>query len=191
LNSWDTRMADGFSVNNFEVTRLPRTSMISDSRSHPFSWFVFSLSALIGIGLFFIPAFIIRPFHRQTTSSLALAMMLRERAPLLTLITALVCFFLALVLWRAAGLQRKIVLSSVLLLVTFSAVMSRLNYFEFIFHPVDAPQFDSESSSKLENPQMILAIRFGDDARAYPIREMAYHHVLNDEVGGVPVAVTY
>ena len=184
-------MADGFSVNNFEVTRLPRTSMISDSRSRPFSWFVFSLSALIGIGLFFIPAFIIRPFHRQTTSSLTLAMTLRERAPLLTLITAIVCFFLALVLWRSASLQRKIVLSSVLLLVTFSAVMSRLNYFEFIFHPVDAPQFDSESSSKLENPQMILAIRFGDDARAYPIREMAYHHVLNDEVGGVPVAVTY
>jgi len=38
---------------------------------------------------------------------------------------------------------------------------------------------------------MILAVRFGSDARAYPIREMAYHHVLNDVVAGVPVAVTY
>ena len=38
---------------------------------------------------------------------------------------------------------------------------------------------------------MILAVRLGSDARAYPIREMAYHHVLNDVVGGVPVAVTY
>lgn len=167
--------------------------MISDSpsRPHPFSWIVFSLSALLGIGLFVIPAFIIQPFHHQTASSLALAMTLRERAPLLTLIAAVVCFLFALVLWRSGSLQRKIVLSSVLLLVTFSAVMSRLNYFEWMFHPVDAPRFESESSSKLENPQMILAIRFSDDARAYPIREMAYHHVLNDEVGGVPVAVTY
>jgi hypothetical protein len=38
---------------------------------------------------------------------------------------------------------------------------------------------------------MILALRYGSDARAYPIREMAYHHVLNDVVAGVPVAVTY
>jgi Protein of unknown function (DUF3179) len=38
---------------------------------------------------------------------------------------------------------------------------------------------------------MILAVHFGADARAYPIREMAYHHVLNDVVNGVPVAVTY
>ena len=38
---------------------------------------------------------------------------------------------------------------------------------------------------------MILAVRLGDDARAYPISQMAYHHVLNDVVGGVPIAVTY
>jgi hypothetical protein len=38
---------------------------------------------------------------------------------------------------------------------------------------------------------MILAVRIGAEARAYPIREMAYHHVLNDLVGGVPIAATY
>jgi len=38
---------------------------------------------------------------------------------------------------------------------------------------------------------MILAVRFGGDARAYPIREMAYHHIVNDVVEDVPVAVTY
>jgi len=38
---------------------------------------------------------------------------------------------------------------------------------------------------------MVLAIQFGPDARAYPISEMAYHHIVNDWVNGVPVAVTY
>jgi hypothetical protein len=38
---------------------------------------------------------------------------------------------------------------------------------------------------------MVLALIFNDDARAYPVREMAYHHIVNDVVGGVPVAVTY
>ena len=31
-----------------------------------------------------------------------------------------------------------------------------------------------------------MAVRFGSDARAYPIVQMAYHHVFNDEVGGIP-----
>jgi len=38
---------------------------------------------------------------------------------------------------------------------------------------------------------MILSVRFGSEARAYPISQMAYHHVLNDLVGNVPIAVTY
>ena len=164
---------------------------VSSSRSHPFSWLIFLLSALAGIGLFFVPAFIIRPFHHQTASALALAMRLRQRAPWGTLIGAIVCVSLAAFLWQASNLLRRIVLCFVLLLVAFSAVMSRLNYFEWMFHPVDSPQFDSEAASKLEGGEMILAVRFGDDARAYPIREMAYHHILNDVVNGVPVAVTY
>jgi hypothetical protein len=60
-----------------------------------------------------------------------------------------------------------------------------------MFHPVPDARFESASASKLANGEMILAVRFGSDARAYPIREMAYHHVLNDVVNGVPVAVTY
>jgi hypothetical protein len=38
---------------------------------------------------------------------------------------------------------------------------------------------------------MILAVAIGPDARAYPIREMAYHHLVNDEVAGVPIVPTY
>jgi hypothetical protein len=94
-------------------------------------------------------------------------------------------------LWRSTARWRKLFLVIPAVLVTFSAVMSRLNYFEWKFHPVDSARFESESSSKLNSKEMILAVRYGDDARAYPIREMAYHHVLNDVVGGVPIAVTY
>jgi hypothetical protein len=75
--------------------------------------------------------------------------------------------------------------------VVFSTVMARLNYFEWMFHPVDSARFETEAESKLDKNEMILAVRFGSDARAYPILQMAYHHVLNDVVGGVPVAVTY
>lgn len=161
---------------------------------HPrrgYLWFLFTVSAITAIGFFFIPALIIRPFSHQTPSGLALAMALRQRAPWPTLAAAVLCVLFAFVLWNTSSKSRKIIVSVVMVLVVFSAVMSRVNYFEWMFHPVDSPQFESASASKLDKGEMILAIGSGPDARAYPIREMAYHHVLNDVVGGVPVAVTY
>jgi len=161
------------------------------SSRNPFLWLLFTVSALAGIGWFFIPAFIIRPFHHQTSGALVVAMALRQRAPLGTFAAAILALFFAFLLWSAVPRWRKVVLASVMMLVTISAVMSRLNYFEWMFHPIESPQFESASTSKLGRDEMILAVRFGADGRAYPIREMAYHHVLNDVVNGVPVAVTY
>jgi hypothetical protein len=118
-------------------------------------------------------------------------MALRQRAPLGTLIAALACFILAYELWRTVGRLRKSLLVLTLLLVTFSAVMARLNYFEWMFHPIAGPQFVAQSASKLDPKEMILAVRMENDSRAYPISQMAYHHILNDVVAGVPIAVTY
>jgi len=116
---------------------------------------------------------------------------MRQHAPIGTLVAFSICLLFAAVLWHADNLRRKIFICSILLLAAFSAVMSRLNYFEWMFHPVDSPQFVTASASELASSEMILAVRFGSDARAYPISQMAYHHVLNDVVDGLPIAVTY
>jgi len=157
----------------------------------PFSWIMFFVSAAVAVALFVVPAFIIRPFHHQSPSALGLALALRQRAPWGTLAALLLCLILAFSLWRGDHRRRTIVLGSCLFLAALCAVMSRVNYFEWMFHPVDSPQFEAESASKLDAAEMILAIRSGPDARAYPIREMAYHHVLNDTLSGVPIVVTY
>jgi hypothetical protein len=120
-----------------------------------------------------------------------LAMALRQYAPLGTLIATLASFVFAFALWRTVGRWRKALLVLALLVVTFSTVMARLNYFEWMFHPIAGAQFIAQSESKLDPKEMIMAVRLGRDARAYPIRQMAYHHVLNDVVAGVPIAVTY
>jgi hypothetical protein len=169
----------------------PSSTKPSSRSASPWLWAAFSLCALVTIAWFFIPAFIIRPFAHQSPRPLLLAMALRQRAPLGTLLTALACFVLAFILWRTVGRWRKSLLALILLLVTFSVVMARLNYFEWMFHPIDDAQFTAQSSSKLDPKEMILAVRLGDGARAYPISQMAYHHVLNDVVGGVPIVVTY
>ena len=162
----------------------------SNSRTRSL-WIALATLALVGCGAFMFPAFIIRPFRSQHTRTLFWAMALRQRSPVISLVCALACCLLIAMLWRNSSTWRKAVLSLAAIAVTFSAVMSRLNYFEWMFHPVDSAKFDAESSSKLGADEMILAVHYGADARAYPIREMAYHHILNDVVGGVPIAVTY
>jgi hypothetical protein len=69
--------------------------------------------------------------------------------------------------------------------------MSRLNYFEWMFHPIVSPGFLTASKAQVDAGEMVMAVHFGSDARAYPIAQMAYHHVFNDEVGATPIVVTY
>jgi hypothetical protein len=193
--------------------------MLRTSDRRGFLWTLFAVCALTAIALFFIPAFVIQPFKHQTARGLAIAMALRQHAPWATLVAALVSLGLALTLWRdrtldesvrgaviwanirvyttrtnwwaTAKLWRRIALGLVMMLVVFSTVMARLNYFEWMFHPVPGAQFESEAASKLDKGEMILAVRLGSDARAYPISEMAYHHIVNDVVNDVPICVTY
>jgi hypothetical protein len=154
-------------------------------------WTAFLISGAICIALFFIPAFVIRPFRYQAPRALWLAMFLRQRAPAGTLIGFCAYLLLMFVLWRNLRRWQKVLLVLALVPVAFSAVMARLNYFEWMFHPIDSAQFLPQAQSKLDAKEMVMAIRYGSDARAYPISEMAYHHVLNDVVGGVPVTATY
>jgi hypothetical protein len=37
----------------------------------------------------------------------------------------------------------------------------------------------------------VVGIVFGEEARAYPLRVLVWHEVVDDRVGGVPIAVTY
>jgi hypothetical protein len=163
----------------------------ADRGTPGWTWIAFSLCAIVTIAWFFIPAFIIRPFTHQSARGLLVAMTLRHLAPAGTLLAGLACFAFAFVLWRTIGWWHRSLLALILLIVTFSAVMARLNYFEWMFHPIASAQFVAQSDSKLDPKEMILAVRLGDDARAYPINQMAYHHILNDVVAGVPIAVTY
>ena len=171
--------------------QVPRPYAPAPQSGEVWIWLGFVVSALIAIALFFVPTFIIRPFRYQAPRALWVALFLRHRAPVATLLAAVICLLLAIALWRTVGRWRKALLVVAMLPVIFSAVMARQNYFEWMFHPIDAAHFLPLSASKLDAKEMIMAVRRGDDARAYPISQMAYHHVLNDTVGGVPITVTY
>ena len=61
-----------------------------------------------------------------------------------------------------------------------------------MFNPLPRPSFVAAgAASFLEPGDLVLAVRVGDDAAAYPIRQMAYHHLVNDRIGRTPAVVTY
>ena len=173
--------------------RMPdlTTTARTPARNDGLAEILFVLAVLAALLLFFIPAWIIQPFRAQTPGALSLAIALRQQAPAYTLIAAATAFALALVLWRRSSRVKQVLLGLGVCLVCAAAVMARVDYFEWMFHPLTAPGFESAARSKLDISQMVLSVSLGNEARAFPIYLMAYHHVLNDVVGGVPIAVTY
>lgn len=58
--------------------------------------------------------------------------------------------------------------------------------------PIDEPRFHRAGDvGFLDDDEPVLALRIGDDARAYPVQILIWHEIVNDVVGGVPVTVSY
>jgi hypothetical protein len=59
--------------------------------------------------------------------------------------------------------------------------------------PIDNPQFDSIAVGDewLADVQPVIALAVGDEAKAYPLAILTRHEIANDEIAGIPVAVTF
>ncbi len=151
-----------------------------------------ALLALIAAGCFAYPVYVIRPFRRQGTTELAAALAVVQVSPWLSILSGALCLGLVLLAWphMRGRLARAVALASVLIAVA-GCCLSRLNIYELMFHPAGRPQFESADRAKLDPDDMVIAVRVNGSARAYPIREMAYHHVINDKFAGEPIVATY
>ena len=50
---------------------------------------------------------------------------------------------------------------------------------------------ESRDTTFVSGADMVVAVEAEGDAVAYPVRQMAYHHLVNDDVGTLPVVSTY
>ncbi|WP_420645268.1 DUF3179 domain-containing protein [Candidatus Leptofilum sp.] len=58
---------------------------------------------------------------------------------------------------------------------------------------IDNPQFIFPDAAEawLAGNEPVIAVEFNGDARAYPLQILTWHEIVNDEVGGVPLIVTF
>ena len=60
------------------------------------------------------------------------------------------------------------------------------------FVPLDNPRvLSQQAATYLGEDELVLGLERQGEARAYPIRMLRFHHIVNDTIAGRPVLITY
>ena len=138
------------------------------------------------------PMYVIRPFRAQGARELAAALVVSRFRPFITVWSAIASLVAAVGYWRVqANKWRRALVVAGAGFVCLLAFLARVNVYELMFHPVDHPAFAAASDVKLDKDDKLIVVKIGGSARAYPIRTMGYHHIVNDVVGGTALVATY
>jgi len=145
------------------------------------------------VALVWIPAWTMRPSLPQSAAAMSRAYALRRLAPAATLAALGAGAALAWRLWRRSRWVGRSLAAAALLPLAAAAWFARQNHFEWLFPPLRHPGYApaAAAASFVEPGDMVLAVQVRGEAAAYPVRQAAFHHVVEDVVGGTPVAVTY
>ncbi len=157
---------------------------------NPFVWLLTCLIA--SCLLLAYPIYVIRPFRHQGSTELSIALQIMRLRPAVVILLALVAVLVAVLAWTRVS--RLLARAAVVLLAAATVIASALsfvNVYELMFHPVRRPTFKDVSGTRLADGEQVIAIKQARTARAYPIRVISYHHIVNDVLGGLPIVATY
>jgi thiol:disulfide interchange protein len=154
------------------------------------------LTLLVMVGLGFVivaaPVWIIMPFKPQTARGLEVSFALRRWSPLVTVVALVLGLAIAAWLWRGSRWWKRAFLVLAFIPLFAATWFARQNHFEWMFNPLpNAAYARTSEASFVDDKDVVLAVRLNGEAAAYPIRLMAYHHVVEDTVGGTPIVATY
>jgi hypothetical protein len=150
------------------------------------------LLVVAALALVAVPVWLIRPFVPQTPRGLAVAFGVRQWAPVATVLLLLAGLALTVALWRGGRWGSRTLAALALVPLLAAVGLARFNIYEKMFSPLGTARFAAVAEAKwVADGDPVLAVTQGSDAAVYPVRQLAYHHIVQDVVGGVPVAATY
>jgi hypothetical protein len=157
------------------------------------AWLTLLVITLVGLAIVLAPIWIIQPFRPQSQTDVAWSYVMRSWSPLVTIICSVLASTLVVFLWRGARRWwRKAALVIIVLPLLGATWLARQNHFEWMFRPLpNAAYATSAEAGFVAAADMVIAIENQGEAVAYPIRLMAYHHIVQDTVGGTPIVATY
>jgi hypothetical protein len=156
-------------------------------------WLALLIVVSIGTGWIAFPTFYIMPFKPQATLTLQWALYARTWAPVVTASCAAIAMLVAI--WTIVRSRRwwtRALVVLPLVPVIAAAWFARQNHFEWMFNPLGTPELVAASkASFVHDDDVVMAVKIKGQAVAYPILQLAYHHVANDIVAGEPIVATY
>jgi hypothetical protein len=156
------------------------------------AWLLLLIILIIGLGIVITPIWIIQPFKPQTQRGLEWSYLFRRVSPFVTVLASLAVLLMTIRLWRGTRWFLKIILVLFLLPLFAATWMARQNHFEWIFKPHASVAYSTVAQANfVGDTDMVLAVKNNGEAVAYPVRLMAYHHLVQDVVGGTPLVATY
>ena len=164
-----------------------------DVRSNrKFIWLALFALIVIVLAIVLTPVFLIMPFKAQTPRILEISYAMRRWSPLVTVLGSLLILTLTIKLWLGGRWWSRIVLVLLLVPVFGATGLVRQNHFEWMFNPLPNPTYAKAADvSFVNDDDRVLSVTIANEAVAYPIRLMGYHHVVQDTVGGTPIVATY
>ena len=162
----------------------------SPNRKH--QWLVLFAILVIAFAIVFIPVWIIQPFKPQTARGVEVSYFLRRWSPWVTIIALTLGALLVVKLWRGSRWWKRALLVIILIPLLASTWFARQNHFEWMFNPLaNAAYAKANDAGFVAAEDIVLAVKINGEAAAYPVRLMAYHHLVEDVVGGTPIVATY
>jgi hypothetical protein len=150
------------------------------------------LCFVVAVAALLYPIYVIRPFRAQGPRELLAALAVLRYRPVVMILCGLFSLAALARYWnRESRGFRRAGSAACVIAVAVVAALSRVNIYERMFHPFERPSFSRADEAKLDGDEKVIAISVGGEARAYPIRIVSYHHLINDVVGGVPIVATY
>ena len=156
------------------------------------AWLVLLLLVVAVLAIVLTPVFLIMPFKAQTPRIVEISYLMRRWSPLLTILGSALILLLTIRLWLGGRWWSRTLLVLLLLPVLGATWLARQNHFEWMFNPLPNPAYaKSADATFVSDDDRVLSVTIGGESVAYPIRLMAYHHLVEDTVGGVPIVATY
>jgi hypothetical protein len=139
-----------------------------------------------------VPVVLIRPFSAQTAAAVAWAYDLRRVAQPVSVAGLSLMLGLLVISWRRTRWVGRTSLLTMAMLLFGVAWFARQNHFEWMFRPVhDARFVPVQDVADVTPEELVIAAAVRDDALAFPVRRIGYHHVVNTTAGGQPIVATY
>ena len=155
------------------------------------------LAILLGIiaafAVVIIPAMLIQPFKPQTPDQIQISYLLKRWSPLVTAAVTLSLLVLTVMMWSGARRWwRKAALVIAVAVTLLPLWFARQNHFEWMFKPIAESGYASAAdASFVGDSDMVMGVEINNETVAYPVRALAYHHVVLDTVGRKPIVATY